>query len=114
MTRGTVQHDVAQLLDKYMINDILDVILEIASEHTVDVMKKWFTQKFYVKRDIGDDIDSDAIKTISQDIENIRMRLARLERGGTLDDMQTTGNVPKEIVDAISDWKKYRKDDKLK
>lgn len=109
MARSNVMHNVAQLLGKYAITEILDEIIHIASDEEVNAMKIWCIRNFDIKRDIGDDIEEDAIKFMTQEIERIRIRLSKLERGIGLEekygDMQTTGIVPKEIGDAISEWK---------
>lgn len=118
MARSNVMHDVAQLLGKYVITDILDEMITMASDESLDVMKKWFIKNFDIKRDIGDDIEEDAIKFMNQEIERIRIRLSKLERGIGLEekygDMQTTGRVPKEIEDAIHEWRPQLTEDDIR
>lgn len=111
MTRSNIQHDVVQLLDKYKIAEILDVVADIASNDVVNEMRKWFDQNFGDKRDVGDDLDEDLansiINTVMHEIDHINMRLVKLERGQapSKSSVQTTGNVPKEIIDIFKDLK---------
>ena len=108
MARSNVTHDVAQLLGKYVVTEILDEMIHMASDDSINVMKNWFIQNFDIKRDIGDDIEEDAIKFMTQEIERIRIRLSKLERRGnpmSSSPVQTTESMlPKEITEAIEKW----------
>jgi len=123
MARGNIQNDVVQLLDKYKVTEILEVIMDIASDSSVNEMREWFGNNLGENCGDGENRENDEMVAVFHDMEHLNMRVLKLERDAEKNrktgdmqtgDMQTTGNVPKEIVDAISDWKKYRKDDKLK
>ena len=85
-TRGrNIDRDVMQLIDKYEISDILDIIFDTASPTLVQKMKEWFGKNLGVKSGISDDLDDGIIKCILHDMEHINMRLAKLERAAKPD-----------------------------
>lgn len=85
-TRGrNIDRDVMQLIDKYEISDILDIIFDTASPTLVQKMKEWFGKNLGVKSGISDDLDDGIIKCILHDVEHINMRLAKLERAAKPD-----------------------------
>lgn len=116
MARGNIQNDVVQLLDKYKITEILEVIMDIGSDSSVHEMREWFENNFGESSGMEDDLENDAITAIFHDIEHLNMRVLKLERGVKQNPETgdiTTGDVPKEIMDAITAWRnRYKKDKK--
>jgi hypothetical protein len=83
MPRGNVQHDVVNLIDKYRISEILDVLFDVSNDDQIHEMREWFNQYFCDKESIanepGSDIDSDIDDFIVHELEHHNIRIARLE-----------------------------------
>lgn len=80
MTRSNIQHDVVQLLDKYAISEILDVVMDVAADELVHEMRMWFDKEFGNGERLESDLDKDVVDYVTHELEHHNMRLTKLER----------------------------------
>ena len=104
MTKGNIQHDVLQLMDKYPVDGIIETMITLGA---ADDIQTWAGKYFAVpiRTQAGDDLDKDIIRGILHDIDRLKSRVAQLELGKQhTGDIQQTGKIPPEIVSAIEKW----------
>lgn len=96
MSKGNIQHDVLQLMDKYPVDGIIETMVTLGA---TDEVYKWATKYFKSdpKAQAGDDLDKDLIRGILSEIEILKQKVARLEFSREPQTPQTTGEFPKEI-----------------
>jgi hypothetical protein len=82
MTKGTIEHDVLQILDKYPIVDILNVIFEMVPFDDIPIMKQWFYDMNRLTTDPTEPKNtpnSDTNKIIEQLREKLEREIERLD-----------------------------------
>jgi hypothetical protein len=112
MARNNINHDVSELLVKYDISDILNEIMDVASDKAAHAMRLWFEREIIgnnVAMDsaavIAGEVDENAIEAIFHELGHVNMRLSKLEHAvvepvdsGSKDEMVITKEKMDEIV----------------
>lgn len=75
--KGNVQHDVVQLLDKYAISEILDVVMDVAADNLVHEMRMWFDKEFGEGERLESALDKDVIEYVTHELEHHNARLVK-------------------------------------
>lgn len=119
MTRSNIQHDVVQLLDKYTISEILDMVMDVAADDLIHEMRMWFNKEFGNDDRLESALDKDVVDYVTHELEhhnarlvNHNMRLDKLERairlvsreaaaGETTPEDNFDEKISKEIVNGI-------------
>jgi len=106
MKGGTIQDDIGQILEKYKPSEILDAMIDIASDDKVHEMRMWFDQNFGDEKHREDEFDKDIIDWITHELEHQNMRLIKLEqtKNSAIRETETTQAtvLSTEIVDTVS------------
>ena len=79
--RSDINKDVATLLDKYSISDIMDKIIEYSSDESNVVLTQWCAENLGTQTDvIGDGIDDHAIRALRFELDRLNARIANVEQ----------------------------------
>jgi hypothetical protein len=78
--KGNIQHEVVQLIDKYGVSDVLDVIMELGSDSLVHEMRMWFEKNLTGSPGAGEELDEDVIQALFHDLQHVNMRLVKIEK----------------------------------
>ena len=77
MTKGTVEHDVFQIMAKYPIVDILNAIFDIAAVDEIPIMKQWFYDMNKLTDDPIKTRTCESARDTNHIIEQLREKLER-------------------------------------
>jgi len=103
--KGNIQHDVAQLIDKYGISDVLNAIMELGSDSVVHEMRLWFEKTFMDSHSTGEELDDDVMEAIFHDLQHLNVRLVKVEKA-----VFSTPTEPVRLPDDVAEKLQLRRD----
>ena len=103
--KGNIQHEVAQLIDKYGVSDVLNVIMDLGSDSLVHEMRMWFEKNLTSSPAEGDELDEDVMEAIFHDLQHLNLRLVKVEKTVFRTPTEPV-QIPDEIVDQIGNMTK--------